>query len=157
MSEENGAKPIMISLRSLAIFFAIATPLTTWIWHVEKRITSVEAAQDLVNRVKTLEDALLPVLVRYNMDEELRKMGYIEGIPAEGASNIDASCHREEMAEKIMDEEADPGLERRKEVPEYRDRDGARRPSRKEIEEKLRKKAEEWAKEQIQQSPQAEH
>jgi len=153
MGGNGESKPIMISLRSLAIFFAIATPLVAWVWNVERRITSVEAAQDLVNRVKTLEDALLPVLVRYKMDDELRKMGILEGAPAEE----DEAVPEEEVAMRPPEapEEEGPPEEARR---EFKHR--VREPSpeeRKEIEEKLREEADKWAREKIQQRPMAGH
>lgn len=56
------------------ILLALMSPLYAWMWSIEKRMSSVEAAQDLVARIQNLEDALLPVLVEYKLQEELKKI-----------------------------------------------------------------------------------
>lgn len=72
MAETKG---IVITLPRALITTAIIAVLG-WGWRVEHRMTTIEAGQDLTQRVKSIEDALLPILVDWKVQKELaEKLG----------------------------------------------------------------------------------
>lgn len=47
----------------------------TFLWTVNNRVTALEQSKNLAERVEKLENALLPVLVEYKMQQEIKKLG----------------------------------------------------------------------------------
>ena len=67
MAETKG---IVITLPK-AIIVAVICTILGWGWNVERRMTTIEAGQDITLRVKSLEDALLPILVDWKVQNVL--------------------------------------------------------------------------------------
>lgn len=46
----------------------------TFMWSMNARVATLEANQSIVDRVETLENALMPVLIEFKLQKEIEKM-----------------------------------------------------------------------------------
>lgn len=46
----------------------------TFLWTMNNRVTTLEQGKDLTERVEKIENALLPVLVEYKLQQEIKKI-----------------------------------------------------------------------------------
>lgn len=56
-----------------ALVVAIVLGVASWGWNLDRRVTACESAANLSGRVSALEEALLPVLVEWKVQTELKK------------------------------------------------------------------------------------
>jgi hypothetical protein len=55
-----------------ALVVAVVLAVAGWAWNLDRRVTTMESATDVAGRVSALEEALLPVLVEWKVQSELR-------------------------------------------------------------------------------------
>lgn len=56
-----------------AMIVAVVLGIAGWAWNLDRRVTACESATDVAGRVSALEEALLPVLVEWKVQTELKK------------------------------------------------------------------------------------
>ena len=107
-----------------ALAVAGVTAIIVYLWTIDSRVTVLEKQQNVVERVERLEEAMLPVLATWKAEELL-----------------------EQEMEEIMGE-GSPFP-----VPVYPDLAAPERPKPRSKAEVIQEKADNWAREQLQQQP----
>lgn len=94
-----------------ALIVAIVLGVAGWAWNLDRRVTACESATDVAGRVSALEEALLPVLVEWKVQTELRKR--LEEAAAPDAPPAPVAREEAKLRAKFDDKWAKDQIEQR--------------------------------------------
>jgi hypothetical protein len=76
---DDKSKTILTTVASTFLATLIVSTLA-WGWKLEGRLSKLETQDNVVQRVKNLEDSLMPVLIEYRLRQELKARGIDESV-----------------------------------------------------------------------------